>query len=505
MFACRLCSNLGSKIVQTPKSLASMLKNIVSYPPLTHAFLKWPFLTDFKKYTHTPPYGTKFWCSGRKMEKTLRIHEFAPRWHVMNVPERFVFIGNLVLAVLELTVGPQYVTPKVYAFTGFWRAAFYWMNINVTQMITYIMVAVTYQQMQNGKRRLEESKREVDALSAELAEQQETLELQQQLTQKLIHNVFPQRVSEALIDLVRSSATDKEDEANALQAIARRSPVQQAWRERDSESVGSIAVPKYESQLSIYPAPMEYVADVQSVGSVSSVPDPPVMPDFAAAIAPKAHDFAVVLFADMVGFTALASQLDPTTLVHFLDQFFGDVDDYCQSHGVEKIKTIGDCYLCVAWEDDPHTQAQTQCAQRLFDVAHRMHHMAHHRPFGRQRLLVRAGMHAGPVISGIIGKTKFAFDVWGDTVNVASSMETTGLAGTTHVTAEVYELLKLDETFVPRGSVVVKGKGELVTYITPPHKPCTISPDIDLANPTDTQQFNAVDVLMKLMVTSQNA
>ena len=63
---------------------------IYSYPPLTHAFLKWPFLTDFKKYTHTPPYGTKFWCSGRKMEKTLRIHEFAPRWHVMNVPERYV-------------------------------------------------------------------------------------------------------------------------------------------------------------------------------------------------------------------------------------------------------------------------------------------------------------------------------------------------------------------------------------------------------------------------------
>ena len=89
MFACRLCSNLGSKIVQTTKSLASMLKNIVSYPPLTHAFLKWPFLTDFKKYTHTPPYGMKFWCSGRKMVKTLKIHEFAPRWHIMNVPERY--------------------------------------------------------------------------------------------------------------------------------------------------------------------------------------------------------------------------------------------------------------------------------------------------------------------------------------------------------------------------------------------------------------------------------
>jgi hypothetical protein len=95
MFACRLCSNLGSKIVQTPKSLASMLKNIVSYPPLTHAFLKWPFLTDFKKYTHTPPYGMKFWCSGRKMVKTLKIHEFAPRWHIMNVPERYACVRAL--------------------------------------------------------------------------------------------------------------------------------------------------------------------------------------------------------------------------------------------------------------------------------------------------------------------------------------------------------------------------------------------------------------------------
>ena len=96
MFACRLCSNLGSKIVQTPKSLASMLKNIVSYPPLTHAFLKWPFLTDFKKYTHTPPYGMKFSYSGRKMEKTLKIHEFAPRWHILNVPERYTAPGNRV-------------------------------------------------------------------------------------------------------------------------------------------------------------------------------------------------------------------------------------------------------------------------------------------------------------------------------------------------------------------------------------------------------------------------
>ena len=113
MFACRLCSNLGSKIVQTTKSLASMLKNIVSYPPLTHAFLKWPFLTDFKKYTHTPPYGMKFWCSGRKMVKTLKIHEFAPRWHIMNVPERYAFGAHLVLRHASQCLPSYFLHPKL--------------------------------------------------------------------------------------------------------------------------------------------------------------------------------------------------------------------------------------------------------------------------------------------------------------------------------------------------------------------------------------------------------
>ena len=81
----------GGQNSERPKSMPSALKNMASYPPpLTHTFLKRPFLTDFQKYTHTPPYRMKFWCFGQKSEKTLKKHEFAPRWPVMNVPERYV-------------------------------------------------------------------------------------------------------------------------------------------------------------------------------------------------------------------------------------------------------------------------------------------------------------------------------------------------------------------------------------------------------------------------------
>ena len=90
----------GSQNSERPKSLASVLKNMVSYPPLTHTFLKRPFLTDFKKYTHTPPYRMKFWCFGQKNEKPLKKHEFAPRWHVMNVPERYLLPLSPMMAQL---------------------------------------------------------------------------------------------------------------------------------------------------------------------------------------------------------------------------------------------------------------------------------------------------------------------------------------------------------------------------------------------------------------------
>ena len=253
------------------------------------------------------------------------------------------------------------------------------------------------------------------------------------------------------------------------------------------------------SHLTIYPAQAtQSMASITS-SSTLSIPDP----SFAGVLAPTAHSFAVVLFVDIVGFTTLASEMDPAVLVHFLDQFFGMVDEYCQQQAVEKIKTIGDCYMCCAWEE--HLPAQAHCAQRVLNVAHQMHRMAHHNLLGGQRLSVRAGMHAGPVISGIIGKTKFCFDIWGDTVNVASRMETTAVPGTTQVTTEVYELLKGDETFVPRGPVNVKGKGEMVTFVTPLYRNVSLSSASELTfSNADSLSLNVVDVLMKLKSNSDS-
>jgi class 3 adenylate cyclase len=181
-------------------------------------------------------------------------------------------------------------------------------------------------------------------------------------------------------------------------------------------------------------------------------------------LAPKLHFAATILFADLVGFTNQASRVDPSLLVRFLDLYFGLVDGVCTAEKVDKIKTIGDCYMCVGWaedSEDPITSAST-----VLTVASKMHSIARQVPLNGSRLFLRAGMHTGTVVSGIIGKTKLAFDVWGDAVNVASRMESTGIPGATQVTADTYELLKDKEVFVERGLVEVKGRGKLQTYTT---------------------------------------
>ena len=102
----------------------------------------------------------------------------------------------------------------------------------------------------------------------------------------------------------------------------------------------------------------------------------------------------------------------------------------CKREDVEKIKTIGDCYMCVAWANG---DTRAQGAKKVLSVARCMHHTAALYPLNGQQLSIRAGVHGGPVVSGMIGKSRFCFDIWGDTVNVASRMESTGLAGVTQV------------------------------------------------------------------------
>lgn len=170
---------------------------------------------------------------------------------------------------------------------------------------------------------------------------------------------------------------------------------------------------------------------------------------------------ATVVFADLVGFTPMSRTMSPDALVSLLDAIFSRFDHLAARHGLEKIKTIGDAYMAAAGVPErrpDHVAAAAHMALAMRDtwVA-----------FSAERGLeldLRIGLHTGPLVAGVIGQTKFAYDLWGDTVNLASRMESHGEPSRIHVTEEVY--LALRETFVfePRGLVEIKGRGPLLTH-----------------------------------------
>jgi class 3 adenylate cyclase len=171
---------------------------------------------------------------------------------------------------------------------------------------------------------------------------------------------------------------------------------------------------------------------------------------------------ATVLFADIVDFTYLSSQLQPDSLVSWLNEIFSAFDGLAEKHGLEKIKTIGDSYMIVAGVPDPrpdHVQAMARMALDMQDELTR-----HHAPNGAP-MQMRIGIHTGQVVAGVIGTKKFIYDLWGDTVNTASRMESHGLSGNIQVTATTYERLRDSYDFEPRGSVPIKGKGDMPVYL----------------------------------------
>ena len=182
-----------------------------------------------------------------------------------------------------------------------------------------------------------------------------------------------------------------------------------------------------------------------------------------------AHDFAdvTVLFADIVGFTQLSTRLSSTELVELLNQIFSRFDHLAQQHGLEKIKTIGDAYLVVGGVPTP----QANHAEAIAEMALAMQAAVAAldlKGFGgkiAQPLTIRIGINTGPVKAGVIGTTKFAYDLWGDTVNTASRMESHGLPGQIQVTTSTYDHLREKYRFEPRGPLAIKGKGEMITYL----------------------------------------
>lgn len=170
---------------------------------------------------------------------------------------------------------------------------------------------------------------------------------------------------------------------------------------------------------------------------------------------------ATILFADIVGFTSLSARLEPMELVAGLNQIFSAFDALTEKYGLEKIKTIGDAYMVaggipIARPD--HAQAIAAMALEMRQEMHRLNAVL------GEPLEIRIGIHSGPVVAGVIGIRKFIYDLWGDAVNIASRMESHGQPGCIHVTDATYALLKDDYCLEPRGTIVVKGRGEMQTY-----------------------------------------
>jgi class 3 adenylate cyclase len=179
------------------------------------------------------------------------------------------------------------------------------------------------------------------------------------------------------------------------------------------------------------------------------------------ALAEEAPE-TTVLFADLVGFTPLAARLPASEVVHHLNEIFSRFDDLAERRGVEKVKTIGDAYMAVAGLPLP----QHDHATRVVDLGLAMIVAAsEYAATCGLPLTLRVGIHSGPVVAGVIGKRKLMYDLWGDTVNVASRMESHGVTGAVQVSEATWRLLGDAYTGTPRGEIELKGRGRMPAWI----------------------------------------
>ena len=171
---------------------------------------------------------------------------------------------------------------------------------------------------------------------------------------------------------------------------------------------------------------------------------------------------ASILFADVVNFTPMSAQMTPEELVGLLDEVFSYFDVLAEKYGLEKIKTIGDCYMVAAGVPHPRPDHAHILACMALDIRE----YVRQREFHGKKLTFRIGLNSGPVVAGVIGRKKFIYDLWGDAVNTASRMESHGVGGLIQITEATYELIKDDFVCEPHGMINVKGKGEMnVWYV----------------------------------------
>jgi adenylate cyclase len=175
------------------------------------------------------------------------------------------------------------------------------------------------------------------------------------------------------------------------------------------------------------------------------------------SVAPKRYEEVAVLFSDIVSFTSYSERHPAEKVVANLDQLTRACEDLVSTHGLEKIKTVGDGLVATANLLEPHADpvtASVRCAFAMADAARS----------NPARWQIRAGIHLGPVVAGVVGQTKFTFDVWGDTVNVAARLSDLGETGAVHLSDAAWRRLDGRVRAQPLGPVALKGKGEIEVY-----------------------------------------
>jgi class 3 adenylate cyclase len=181
---------------------------------------------------------------------------------------------------------------------------------------------------------------------------------------------------------------------------------------------------------------------------------------------PKHYDRVSVLFTDFKGFTTIAEKLTPQQLVEELNQCFMEFDKIIDRNNLEKIKTIGDAYMCAGGIPVANDTNPVDIVKAGLEIKTYMEQLKSDREAqGKDYWELRIGIHTGPVIAGVVGKNKFAYDIWGDAVNTASRMESSGIPGQVNISGTTYELVKDQFHCTHRGKIQAKNKGEIDMYI----------------------------------------
>ena len=421
-----------------------------------------------------------------------------------------VFLAATALLLLgfmitECVVGGDVLAPRQVAVPRPWQFIFAWMNVVAPGCLVLLIVAHLVRHSDQDKERLHEAMGVANRLNNMLVEEGQKLETEQRLAHKLITNVFPANISVDLLGHFRTYARNNaspgqsprrktisptsarpllEDLGNPLRSKSSGKSGKQQVRfpERPTEDShgGSSSTETHRNSMN---TDMGRTSSLRLCNSSVGRSEPAcqtqddgeqidgVVDSYMSSFLGTVHPFTCILFADIVGFTEVASTKPAVEVVRYLDGLFSKFDLVCLATHVEKIKTIGDCYMCVAMRDDQdEAGAEAMACARVLHVATSMHAIIKRQQISGATLCMRAGMHCGSVVSGIIGKTKFCYDLWGDAVNVASRMESTGVPRHTQVSNQVYCLLQDQEEFTPRGKTFIKGKGELETYLHVPEE-----------------------------------